>query len=353
MDWQAWLTLAATQVGLQFTAGLGRRWLRARRPYLLSWTIALTAITVGLGASWYGQAFGFTEPVLRLYYVAGALLAAPWLGLGEVELLSARRIGEVARIGLIGFSVVAGFVVGFEPLRGAVAGHAIPDGGRLFGGLSLALIAVSNVAGTIAVLGGIALSAWRARAGGSAARSRLAGMLGIGLGVLVFATAGTAARAGASQLQPVLLATAVAVMYAGFSQTLRRVGRHRGRRRRGDASRRPGGAVGAAPAVSVAGERRILGQPSSAHPTYRARVPPTHHRITLLSKPGCHLCDEVRAVLQRVSSDLGVPLEERDITASSADIREYGERIPVTLIDGREHDFWRVDEARLRAALAG
>lgn len=46
-----------------------------------------------------------------------------------------------------------------------------------------------------------------------------------------------------------------------------------------------------------------------------------------------------------------MPLEERDITTSEADMREYGERIPVTLIDGREHDFWRVDEARLRAAL--
>jgi len=67
-------------------------------------------------------------------------------------------------------------------------------------------------------------------------------------------------------------------------------------------------------------------------------MPPPDHRLTLLSKPGCHLCDDVRSVLQRVAAELGVPLEERDI--------------PVTLIDGREHDFWRVDEARLRTALA-
>lgn len=81
-------------------------------------------------------------------------------------------------------------------------------------------------------------------------------------------------------------------------------------------------------------------------------MPPSDHRITLLSKPGCHLCDDVRSILQRVAGDLGVPLEERDITRSEAEFREYGERIPVTLIDGREHDFWRVDERRLRAALA-
>lgn len=79
---------------------------------------------------------------------------------------------------------------------------------------------------------------------------------------------------------------------------------------------------------------------------------PPDHRITLFSRPGCHLCDDVRAVLVRVALELGVALEERDITASEEDFRRYGERIPVTLVDGREHDFWRVDEARLRAALA-
>ncbi len=81
-------------------------------------------------------------------------------------------------------------------------------------------------------------------------------------------------------------------------------------------------------------------------------MPPGDHRLTLLSRPGCHLCDDVREALQRVAADLGVPLDERDISGSEAELREYGDRIPVTLIDGREHDFWRVDESRLRAVLA-
>jgi len=75
------------------------------------------------------------------------------------------------------------------------------------------------------------------------------------------------------------------------------------------------------------------------------------HTITLLSRPGCHLCDDVRAVIARVAAELGVPWEERDITGSPLDLREYGEMIPVTLIDGVQHDFWRVDERRLRQAL--
>ncbi|HEY7015666.1 MAG TPA: glutaredoxin family protein [Streptosporangiaceae bacterium] len=79
---------------------------------------------------------------------------------------------------------------------------------------------------------------------------------------------------------------------------------------------------------------------------------PGGHVITLLTRPGCHLCDDARAVIARVAADLGVTWQERDITASEEDLRAYGEMIPVTFIDGVQHDFWRVSEQRLRAALA-
>jgi glutaredoxin len=76
-------------------------------------------------------------------------------------------------------------------------------------------------------------------------------------------------------------------------------------------------------------------------------------RITLLAKPGCHLCDDARAVIERVAADLGVGYTERDITASAEDMAEYWDKIPVTLVDDVQIDFWRVSEQRLRAALAG
>ena len=75
-------------------------------------------------------------------------------------------------------------------------------------------------------------------------------------------------------------------------------------------------------------------------------------RITLLSKPGCHLCDDARAVIAKVCADLDVGWAERDITLSEDDLKEYWDKIPVTLVDGVEHDFWRVSEPRLRAALS-
>jgi len=74
-------------------------------------------------------------------------------------------------------------------------------------------------------------------------------------------------------------------------------------------------------------------------------------RITLIGKPGCHLCDDARTVVARVAEELGVGWTELDITRDEELAEQYWEQIPVTLVDGRRHDYWRVDEARLRAAL--
>jgi Glutaredoxin-like domain (DUF836) len=75
-------------------------------------------------------------------------------------------------------------------------------------------------------------------------------------------------------------------------------------------------------------------------------------RVTLYAKPGCHLCDDARAVIERVCADLGESYEEISILGDPELLERYGEEIPVTLVDGKQHDFWRVSEERLRAALA-
>lgn len=77
------------------------------------------------------------------------------------------------------------------------------------------------------------------------------------------------------------------------------------------------------------------------------------HEILLLAKPGCHLCDDARSVIERVAADLDVPWSERSILEDPDLLEKYGEWIPVTFVDGVQHDYYRVDEARLRRALAG
>jgi hypothetical protein len=81
------------------------------------------------------------------------------------------------------------------------------------------------------------------------------------------------------------------------------------------------------------------------------RVPVT---VTLVGKAGCHLCDEARAVVLRVAAETGAEVVEEDILAPDFDPRlkeEYAEQIPVTLVNGARHDFWRVDPERLRKAI--
>ena len=74
-------------------------------------------------------------------------------------------------------------------------------------------------------------------------------------------------------------------------------------------------------------------------------------RVTLVTRPGCHLCEAAREVVARVCADLGETWEELDLDADPALAARYAEEIPVTLVDGHQHDFWRVDEVRLRRAL--
>jgi glutaredoxin len=77
----------------------------------------------------------------------------------------------------------------------------------------------------------------------------------------------------------------------------------------------------------------------------------TTARVTLYTRPGCHLCDAAREVVSRVCADVGESFDEVDITTDDELEDRFGEDIPVTFVDGRQHDFWRVDETRLRAAL--
>ncbi len=74
-------------------------------------------------------------------------------------------------------------------------------------------------------------------------------------------------------------------------------------------------------------------------------------RVTLYSRPGCHLCDDARAVIAAVCAELGEEFAEISIDGDPELQRRFRDEIPVTLVDGKQHDFWRVDPVRLRRAL--
>lgn len=84
----------------------------------------------------------------------------------------------------------------------------------------------------------------------------------------------------------------------------------------------------------------------------------TTRDLLLIGKPGCHLCDDAREVVAAVREELGatpgapsIRFEERSILDDAALAERYAEEIPVVLIDGEVHNYWRIDPVKLTAAL--
>jgi hypothetical protein len=71
------------------------------------------------------------------------------------------------------------------------------------------------------------------------------------------------------------------------------------------------------------------------------------HRLTLVVSAHCHLCAEAREDLGRVARRAGVSWTEVDVATDVRLAREYGDRLPVILLDGVEHGYWKVEEDRL------
>lgn len=80
--------------------------------------------------------------------------------------------------------------------------------------------------------------------------------------------------------------------------------------------------------------------------------------MTLIGKPGCHLCDEARDAIdgvllefRKANPTAQVVVEEQNILEDDALRLKYSEEIPVLLIDGKMHNYWRIDDERLMRAL--
>ena len=83
----------------------------------------------------------------------------------------------------------------------------------------------------------------------------------------------------------------------------------------------------------------------------------SRRQVQLLTRAGCTICDGVHTQLKQLAEELDFDLSTADVDAEaekgdSALRAEFGDRLPVVLLDGREHSYWELDEARLRKDLA-
>lgn len=79
--------------------------------------------------------------------------------------------------------------------------------------------------------------------------------------------------------------------------------------------------------------------------------------MELLTRAGCSMCEKAGAILTRLAGELGFEFFSTDVDAAAAagdpSLRaEYGDLLPVVMLDGVQHGYWEVDETRLRADLA-
>ncbi|MEU6270557.1 glutaredoxin family protein [Saccharopolyspora shandongensis] len=76
------------------------------------------------------------------------------------------------------------------------------------------------------------------------------------------------------------------------------------------------------------------------------------HEVTVMTREGCHSCADAISDVRRICAELDVSWSEQDVDTDPELRAEYGDRVPVILIDGVEHGYWKVEEDRFRRALA-
>jgi len=75
--------------------------------------------------------------------------------------------------------------------------------------------------------------------------------------------------------------------------------------------------------------------------------------VVLVTKPQCHLCEDARDVVERVTASLGMKWRERSVSDAPELLERFAEELPVLMIDGVQRDFWTIDEDRLLRLLRG
>ncbi len=81
--------------------------------------------------------------------------------------------------------------------------------------------------------------------------------------------------------------------------------------------------------------------------------PEPRHTVTVYTRDGCHLCETAIAQVQQIAAATGARVRTVDVDADPDDRAEYGDQVPVILVDGVMHGYYRVEPERLRRALAG
>jgi hypothetical protein len=210
------VAVAASLVALAFAMFTFERWLLRRRRHELAWTVALAMFVLAAAALAAGAQAGWSGAIFRVFYLFGAIINVPFLALGTVYLLSDRRRGDEAAIGVAVFAAFAAGVVVTAPFRAPLPMNELVQGSKVFGPLPRVLAAVGSAGGAIVIFAGAAWSAWRAHSREGAHRYVWSNGM-IALGTLILGGSGTLNSVfGAMTAFAVTLLVGIVVIFIGF-----------------------------------------------------------------------------------------------------------------------------------------
>ena len=127
---------------------------KIRSKHLLAWLVSMLAFAVASVALWAGAAFGWDIATFRVFYLFGAILSVPPLGLGTLYLLSSEKTADRCAIAVAVASVFAIGVLTAAPTTGRLSAIGLPNGADVFTALPRLLAAIASIAGSLVVIGG-------------------------------------------------------------------------------------------------------------------------------------------------------------------------------------------------------
>jgi hypothetical protein len=215
------LALAASAAVISFAFALStlERWLDRRKPHEAAWTAALFLFTAAALALLAGVAMGWNALSFRCFYLFGAIVNVPYLGLGTVWLLGGARWGRPATWGVHAFALFSAGVLTVAPLTGPIPADRLPQGSDVFGPLPRVLAAVGSALPATVIVVGALWSAARLARRRSTRRIALANGL-IAAGTLVLG-AGGVLNSVMDEMDgfAVSLVAGIVLLFAGFLLT--------------------------------------------------------------------------------------------------------------------------------------
>jgi hypothetical protein len=223
--------LAATSAIISVAFGLSTldRWLRRRRPHELAWTIAMALFAIAAFSLWWAEARGWSRESFRMFFLFGAIINVPWLGLGTVYLLAGPKAGRIVSQCLLVFSGFSAGVIVTAPMHGTIDPGELPKGSDVFDALPRILAAVGSAIPAMVIFFGALWSAYRVLRGAtpaltsSATRNvRSAKLLAVGniliaAGAAILSASGTfSGRLGADRAFAITLTAGITVLFIGF-----------------------------------------------------------------------------------------------------------------------------------------